>query len=511
MVNSVFFSFSQHKHVQLVICLNACLFFSAFYICISLALFGNIHRILEAPGVALVRMFGPVDDAERVANSGSQQHGRQASISSPVPSGYAQPSDRREQFTPVSFGGSQANIGSLGTPNMFRKMRRPSSSTSSRRSTLRSTPACTVSHEQAIDTTNVVLVATRPLLKTLARTCRPHPPWCIGMSVPDTVTEEVRLFSSFLRPTALELYCYEAVVTSVTAMLRELWPTAELHPMSTTAAGLPPLKDMTLHFYAKNTVVTPDAKQYTQMHLQSITNNAGFQLEFCYDYRNVMCLLLTDSRSGLRMNVRYGAEACRVEVASRLFASAVASNEACRQTFLLLDALLRQNKILDDTGTNPEALNSEAVATMLVAIFNSYDANDTPDTGRLLMDFFLTYGFCANFDMFSHSVTARGLREPTSKVHPNAQISVLDPSNEGHNLTYRLEKAAHLQAVFNYCYTAISQFAQVEERQLRAQSVLSTIIGGESYWSRVLQLYHEGISPYFEVVNEKKIFLIRAL
>ncbi|KAH8613744.1 hypothetical protein ERJ75_000729100 [Trypanosoma vivax] len=440
----------------------------------------------------------------------SQQSGQLHSVVSPVATANVDSSDSvAHDFFPSHQEGAANQCAS----NIFYRPRFPSSTASSRRSTRRSTPRSQLSSDfsAAAAATDVVLVGTRPLLKALARRCRPFPPWCVGFGVPNDMTTEMQLFSSFLRPTPTEQSCNESAIRAATDVLQNVWPSASLRPIAATAAGLPMFKDITLHYYVVGTEQSGAEEHDIHSRVQEVANAAGMQVEFCNDYRGATCVLLSDARTGVRLNVRYGSEAPRAEAASSVFATILASNESNRAVYILLDALLRQNKILDDTGTKTEMLNGEALATMLVAVINSYDVDDTPDSGRLLMDFFLTYGFSANFDITKNSVTIKGMREATYKVHANAALSVLDPSNETRNLTSHLQKAAHLQAVFNYCYTALSQFAQVLRHQQRAQSTLSTIIGGEAYWGRVLQLYHEGISPFVEVVSSKKHMLIRAL
>ncbi|ORC90822.1 uncharacterized protein TM35_000072460 [Trypanosoma theileri] len=411
------------------------------------------------------------------------------------------------------FYGSPPRPGSLGTPNFgphsgFR--RSPCGSFGSRRSTRQSTPGSYYANELPVDNQNVILVATRPLLKALARECRPKPPWCVGVLVPEDMTEELKLFSSFLSATPDEQACSDTAVQTATEIMRAVWPSVVLKPMSVTAAGISPLKDVTLHYYAEGSLMSNDDILSIQDKIQGLANDRGAQVEFGTDYREVTCVVLTDARTGRRLNIRFGPDASQAEISSNLFRNTLATSEEYRATLVALDALLRQNKILDDTGIKKDAINGEAIATMLVAIINSYEAEDTPNAGRLLMDFFLTYGFSANFDLVENSVTVKGMAEPTPKVHRNSQISVLDPSDETKNLTSKLEKAAHLQAVFNYCYTVLSQSLQIAERRRRAQSLLSNIIGGESYWGRVLQMYHEGIQPFLDVVNEKKYIIAQS-
>ncbi|RNF13456.1 uncharacterized protein Tco025E_06174 [Trypanosoma conorhini] len=432
----------------------------------------------------------------------------QAMTSQPTPTEYVEEQMQGAYYSPSTLRGS------LGTPNLGHRLgfrNGKNGSYGSRRSIRRSTPGSCQQGETQLEDFNVVLVATRPLLKALARECRPWPPWCVGFAVPDDATEELRLFASFLRATPEELACSDSAVRLATEIMQAVWPTVVMKPMSTTAAGLSPLKDVTLHYYAENSPVAPEDMERVRNEIQSVANSHGAHVEFATDYREITCVVLTDTRSGKRLTIRYGPQASCAEHPSNMFRTIIAPNGDYHATLTLLDALLRQNKILDDAGITKDALNGEALAVMILAIINSYSSSDVPDANRLMMDFFLTYGFAANFDLVKNSVTVHGMSEPTPKVHRNAQISVLDPFDETRNLTPKLEKAAHLQAVFNYCYTALSQFTQVSQRQRRAQSTLSTIIGGEAYWGRVLQLYHEGISPYVDVVERKKHLLLQAL
>ncbi|KAF5226569.1 hypothetical protein ECC02_000070 [Trypanosoma cruzi] len=423
------------------------------------------------------------------------------------------PNEHAEEPMQGAYYSPSTHQGSLGTPNLGYRLGFRSSqngSYGSRRSK-QSTPGSFHFIGPPRETANVILVATRPLLKALARECRPWPPWCVGFAVPEEATEELRLFASFLRATPEELQCSDSSLRLAKEVMQAVWPDVVMKPMSTTAAGLSPLKEVTLHYYAENSPVEPEELWRVQKEIQDVANSLGARVEFNTDYREVPCVVLTDTRSGRRLTIRYGPQASQAERASNIFRTIIASNEDYHATLTLLDALLRQNKIMDDTGTDKDALNGEALATMFVSIINSYSFCDVPDANRLMMDFFLTYGFAANFDLVNHSVTVNGMSNPTPKVHRNSQISVLDPSDETKNLTPLMEKAAHLQAVFNYCYTALSQFNQVSQRQRRAQSTLSTIIGGEAYWGRVLQLYHEEIPPYVDVVKMKKHILLQSL
>lgn len=348
---------------------------------------------------------------------------------------------------------------------------------------------------------DLLLVPTRPLLKALARECKPSPPWAVGSPVPATMGEELHLFARFLLMTPQEREKCDSLTAAVGEVCRTVWgATAAIYPMGVNAAGVYPPKEATLHFYSLETTIDDG----TQEKFRVAANDMGFQVEYMTDYRNCPTVLLTDARSGERCAIRYGPQAAEAKPTADLLATAIAAVEERRCALVAIDALLRQNKVLDETGINSSGIAPEAVAVMLLAICNSYGEDDAPDAGRLLTDFFLTFGFPAHFDNAATSISHKGMAHSQPKLHKDAQLSILDPSEPTRNLTQKADKVPHVMAVFNYCYTALSQFNQTHPQQRRAQSVLSTIIGGETYWSRVLQLYHQQISPYVEVVRERQ-------
>lgn len=358
----------------------------------------------------------------------------------------------------------------------------------------------------AVDTSNIVLVPTRPLLKALAKECKPSPPWSVGQPVPQSLTEELRQFALFLRDTPTEQHKWSSLMNTAEAVAIAVWPQSRLHEMGATAAGIL-TKDSAMHLYATDSEDTPERRQ----RLKEVANEHGFQVEFGVDYRQCITATLTEMRTGERCVVRFGADAIIAAPAAELLTRAILGVPERHAALFAIDSLLRQNKVLDDTGNNDTLLNSEAAAMMLLAIANSYSRDDQPDAGRLLLDFFLTYGFPAHFDCTASSVNYLSMEKLTPKQHPDCQLSVLDVHESQRNLTPRLDRFAHLQGVFNYCYTAISQFTQVASSQRRAQSALSTIIGGETFWSRVLQLYHQEIQPYRQIVQEKHHILAQLL
>lgn len=327
------------------------------------------------------------------------------------------------------------------------------------------------------------------------------------MPTPKNLHEELLMFTSFLRYTAEEQMRWESLVATIDALFREVWPDSTVSEMGATAAGLSVLKDGTAHFFALNTVDEPCARDS----LKAAAARFGFQIEFAVDYRSMQCVSLTEARTGERCIVRFGHNAKECAVAADLLRDSIANVPFRKAALTAIESLLRQNKVLDDTGLNSNLLNAEAAALMMLAIANSYSKDDEPDAGRLLVDFFLTYGFAAHFDCATHSVSHSGMDPPTPKVHSESQLSVIDPCDPSRNVTPKLDKFSHLQAVFHYCYTAIAQFTQVNVVQRKAQSALSTVIGGETFWSRVLQMHHNQISPFYEVVRDKQHILAQQL
>lgn len=397
--------------------------------------------------------------------------------------------------------------GSLGTPHMPRWNRSPSGSHDGRGSWKNSVGSAgghgslggSQNMVPNVENLNVRLVPTRPLLKALARECRPSPPWSVGMTPAQTLSEELMMFTSFLRHTPEEQMRWGSLVATIEAAFREVWPDSTICEMGSTAAGIMVAKDTTAHFFALGTDNCAESRDK----LQVCANGMGFQVEFTVDYRGMPCVSLTEARTGERSFVRFGETASECAVSADILREAIASNPHRRAALVAIDALLRQNKVMDDIGSNLSLLNGEAVAIMLLSIANSYSKDDEPDAGRLLVDFFLTFGFAAHFDCAVNSVMYKGMDPPAAKVHKDAQLSVLDPASSDRNLTPKLEKFSHIQAVFHYCYTAISQFTQVNVTQRRAQSALSTVIGGEAFWSRVLLMYHQNIAPFADVVRER--------
>eukprot|EP00758_Cryptobia_borreli_P020150 Tbor_TRINITY_DN960_c0_g1::TRINITY_DN960_c0_g1_i1::g.21223::m.21223 len=344
-----------------------------------------------------------------------------------------------------------------------------------------------------------VLMPTRPLLKALAKECKPYPPWCVGSPPVNSLSDELVLFGSFLSCTSEEKSKLDHLKRMALKAFRVLWPEADFEEMGITAAGVTSPKECVLHLYATNTETVDSDVETT---IRSAANETGFQVDYFRDATEYTCVMLTEAHTGERCVIRFGPNASNSKPCADLLKKTIRDREQYRVVLVAIVALMRQNKTIDDTGLHPSQLSGEALAVMLLCIINSY-GDDVPDSGRLLVDFFLTFGFNAHFDSIKHTISPNGIAIPVPKVHLDCQLSILDPSNMEKNLAQKVDKVALLMAVFNYCYTALSQYEQVDQAQCRAQSALSTIIGGETYWSRVLQLYNQKICPIYPVIREK--------
>lgn len=345
----------------------------------------------------------------------------------------------------------------------------------------------------------VVLVPTRPLLKALAKECKPCPPWCVGHPIPENLSAELNVFSKFLQRSPQESERHTILMQTVQKVFNTVWADASLEFMGINACNVFP-PETTLQVLANKTEEVPEDVETL---LRQAANEQGFQISFFEDYRGVPTALLTEARTADKAAVRYGALVPKTKESSNIIAASMAACEASRQCLTALDSLLRQNKVLDESGSSP-GIPSEALGVMLTCIVNSYDETDVPTAERLMVDFFLTFGFPAHFNNAELSVSHLGMNTPVNKVHANSQLSVLDPADQTINLTGRVDKVPHILAVFNYCYTAVAQFSQTVPNARRAQSALSTVIGGESYWSRVLALFHQQIEPFYTVVSERQ-------
>jgi hypothetical protein len=353
-----------------------------------------------------------------------------------------------------------------------------------------------------------VIIPTRPVLKALAKECRPSPPWCVGFPVPQTMSEELMRFYNFVSQSPSESQRSANVLGVISEVCAsKLWEGCSIEPMSTSAAGIIP-PDSVLHYYVDKFEFTEDNTK-PEEEIRSAFNDVGFQADFFKDYRGMPSIKLTEARTGDRCTLRYGPQAHETKKTAEVLTAGFNKSISRRYAFVVIDAVLRQNRALEDWGVSSALLPCEAIAIMLLAIANSYEDSDVPDAERLVNDFFLTFGYDAHFDIVAHSVSIDGMANQIPKVHKAALLSVLDPSDPTRNLTSNVEKIAHIRGVFQYCYTAISQFSQASSANRRAQSALSTIIGGEAYWTRVLHHYKEQTEPFYSAVLERRGALIQ--
>ncbi|EPY43179.1 hypothetical protein AGDE_00743 [Angomonas deanei] len=298
---------------------------------------------------------------------------------------------------------------------------------------------------------------------------------------------------------------YNQCVENISRVMREVWPQASLHPKGITAAVMAPKKEICNHLYAVHCDDLEGVKQFEELAIKQ-----GFHLEFGTDNRGLPAVICTDCVSGVKSCITYGPEAeKKCKGTSDILRDAYSSTQSARDVLFVLLALLQQNRILDDGGLNQKLFSGEALAVMLLSVVNSYENNLLPDSGRILLDFFLTFGFVAYFNPVASSVTIKTMQPPRPR-HMTSQLSVLDPADETINLTPSLDRVSNVQTVFSYCYSALNQYTQVSSGQRRAQSVLSTIIGGEPYWIRVFRLYEQGVDPYYTFIAEHKAALYQS-
>jgi len=156
-------------------------------------------------------------------------------------------------------------------------------------------------------------------------------------------------------------------------------------------------------------------------------------------------------------------------------------------------------------------VNWDTIAVMLLGLCERYPDPDV-SADRIMCDFFVTYGW--HFDYNNYSVVAgKNLQELTwaPKMHPESAISVVDPAWVTatdidacpRNIAEGCTKYKQLAALFQYCHTALSQWALMET-SVRCQSPLSTLIGGLNFWNRVIHLYNESVFPYAQAVESKR-------
>eukprot|EP00742_Colponemidia_sp_Colp-10_P015144 GILJ01017261.1.p1 GENE.GILJ01017261.1~~GILJ01017261.1.p1 ORF type:complete len:1063 (-),score=197.17 GILJ01017261.1:341-3418(-) len=454
-----------------------------------------------------------------------------------------------------------------------------------------------------------------------------------GKSVPtvpatiNSLDDELHLFANFISPTAKESARLDKMKAACEECFGTIWTASAeaaaaeeallqqeegeaatapqamkkkkitLMPMGITAAGVRhPPGIAPSHYYAAGTqILYSDTEDEIR---NVLLTNYGYTCEFFMDSaRDCSTVLITDPHTGngesnatapkaahhpnssatttpnphapAQIAVRYGPRATRCGPAATLLTTHIASDANKTSTMIVIDALLRQNNIIDAKGNDPTRVSSETVAVMFLSLVRamakgdfaansvvppsssfSVSSNATAATAPAqaqpqpqaavpspslsaaalqitahthpILAFFMYYGFPVNFDPTKYSVHPDGVlviaegadsSAPTrsKKVHPEAAISVLDPADLKRNLSSKVTNVTHIAAILHYCYTAISQHEQVPVAKRRAQSALSTIIGGEAYWGRILELSSQGVEPYHHVVSSKRKLLLRAM
>ena len=540
--------------------------------------------------------------------------------------------------------------------------------------------------EDALDIAPTVqLIPTRPLLKTLAKECKPRPPWfcgypfagCSGADAP-TLTEELIAFSRFVSPAPPEFERLSFLFNKCLGVFKRMWPSCEFRLASITAAGVVPPKGCPLQVYAVHThnfdvaiaagdpyeqqakdkkkkkdpkyesnrsEITSDgsgrplgSSQPSDMDqilekllalppsavpkafgskdvggvsvhdasppeetlylpfaplqrdcisriassadkisvgtalqveglIRSHIQNANLECTFHVDARECPVVVISDPDESLQIAVRYGPRAVLSEKTAILLRRQIAHNHHARLALCALEALLRQNNLVDNDGTKPTLLSVETLAVLMLIVVrtrqmdrhsstrspNTSSPHPIPHAGGLLNSFLHYFGQPANFNPTQHTADyMSGLQSPSKKLHPNDKFSVCDPSDDvrihvsylsgvfhapvdvpgvpasvapaianiaeinieappPRNLAASNPDTRHLSAVLNYCYAAMEAHESSSPSKRKAQSVLSTIIGGEAYWGRVMDLYENVVEPWYGVVHHLRRILAKSL
>jgi DNA polymerase sigma len=343
--------------------------------------------------------------------------------------------------------------------------------------------------------TDIVLTPTRPVLKAIARACR-CPPWSVGRNHGNTLDEELQCFQAFIASTVEEKTKLDEMFNSIAYKARNVWANATLSLSTSLLLGVHiPMSIM--ECVIVNSDEEPEALKAFSVGL----NEAGFSSEVVSNSRGTNSLRLVEARGGERILVHVGRVALECLQCTERIRGVIDQHPYVRAAICAIDMVMRQSKYSDD-GNIAGGVSTEVIALMVVAMLAKYP--DNPPADRILMDFFITYGY--HFDCQAHAISL----EPTSpevawppKAHPQDQFCVIDPTNPSRNLASGVTKFPQVKSLFQYCYMTLNQWKTMAQES-RAQSPLSTIIGGETFWGRVLLLALAGEEPYATVVNEKK-------
>jgi hypothetical protein len=329
--------------------------------------------------------------------------------------------------------------------------------------------------------------------KALAKVAKPRPPWSIGADPTNDIGVEMGRIEAFFGQSAKDKQDTGDVWEALRLTLTELDASPMLQYTGCNSWSFFP-------FRGRFSVAAPGVRNVSAAQLGPALFRNGCRLEREFvDSRGLPCFLVEHAATQREVLLRIGESGAAAADSVRAILRYKMSGEV-RSALNCLIVLLRQSRIIDDL--EPAALSDEAAAVMVMAIANSYGERPTPD--RLLIDFFLTYGFKAHFDSDALSVCAEGMVNPVPKAHPDAAASILDPANHDRNLAAGMngKKLQFMQSTFNYCYHVVSEFAKESDPQKqRGQSPLSTVLGGEPFWPRVVELAQLNVEPYVSFLH----------
>eukprot|EP00759_Apiculatamorpha_spiralis_P018769 PhF_6_TR25121/c0_g1_i1/m.34551/K03514/PAPD5_7, TRF4; non-canonical poly(A) RNA polymerase PAPD5/7 len=343
---------------------------------------------------------------------------------------------------------------------------------------------------------DVILTPTRPVLKAVARACK-CPPWSVGRMCGPSLDDELGCFQMFVNPAPSEKGKIDEMFNSIAYKARDVWSACNLSTCNAMYLGIHIPGSLMECVVVNSSDEADEIKTFS-----AGLNEAGFSTEIFQNSRGTQSIRLIEARSGDRVVVHVGRMALDYLQSSERIRAIFDGTPGVRGVVSAIDTVMRQSKYGDD-GTTPGGISSEAIAVMVAAMLGKYPAPPAP--GVIMLDFFITYGY--HFDCQTHAIAVDVNTEGwPAKPDPATQLYVIDPAAPDRNLTASVAKFPQVKSLFQYCYMTLNQWsAMVQEN--RAQSPLSTIVGGETFWSRVLLLALAGEEPYATVINDKKPYL----
>jgi len=302
----------------------------------------------------------------------------------------------------------------------------------------------------------------------------------------------------FLAPVAQEKAKIDGIFNSIALKARNVWPQSSLSTCTAILLGIHiPMSIMECCIIGSTDETDAERIKIFQAGL----NEAGFSCELVPNSRGTQSLRLVDAHGGEKIVVHVGTAAVEVLKTTEMIQAVIEKFPTVRPAIYAIDTVMRQSKYGDD-GITPGGISTEVIFLMVVAMLTKYP--DVPPSEVVLLDFFITYGY--HFDAQTHAISltppAPGETWP-KKTHVEAQLCVIDPASPSRNLGAGIVKFPQLKSLFQYCWMTLSQWGRMSQDR-QAQSPLSTIIGGETFWGRVLLLSLAGEEPYASVINEKK-------